>query len=148
MENIEIIGNREKLYVGCGYDIVALDAYTGEEKRRYPDSDRFRGSFDGSSPTIKDGAVYAGVDGGMFYSIDKDSVNWKIQLSDSIDSSASIVDNTLYVGSDSGLHAVNITDKKEDWKLDIGTIYSSPAISKDMIFITNNDGELYGIGKK
>ena len=102
-------------------------------------------------------------------------VLWTYEAGDAIESSAAIVDGTVYVGSQTGeLHAVNLADGKPKWKykasadgigessptvagglgkvawtFKTGTeIKSSPVVTGDKVLIGSYDSHLYALGAK
>jgi len=116
-----------------------------------------------SSPIIQDGAVFFGTNGGEFYSLDKadGELNWVYDDCGSVHSTAAISDGVVFFGSlDGNVYAVDQRGNVDDpnplyrhttdliWQYETeGEIYSSPAISGNMLFIGSNDKHLYAIDK-
>src|SRR5262249_9076720 len=67
---------------------------------------------------------------------------WKIKVKDGIESTAAIVDGTVYFGAfDDHIHAVSLADGSEKWKLKVGAGVKAPVSYRDgMIYVGDEDG--------
>src|ERR1700722_16616506 len=73
---------------------------------------------------------------------------WTFEAGDSIESSAAIVDGTVYVGSQtSELIAVNLADGKLKWKYKVmdGIGESSPAVQDGVVVVGDLSGVVHGV---
>src|ERR1035438_285619 len=73
---------------------------------------------------------------------------WTFEAGDSIESSAAIVDGTVYVGSQtSELIAVNLADGRLKWKYKVmdGIGESSPAVADGVVVVGDLSGVVHGI---
>ncbi len=79
----------------------------------------------------------------------KETPLWQISLGSSIVSSPSIIDNTLYVGSqDSCVYAIDANSGKTIWRSKTGGwVNSSPLIYKNMIVVGSMDSNIYVFDK-
>src|SRR5271154_1342688 len=76
---------------------------------------------------------------------------WTFDAGDSIESSAAIVDGTVYVGSQTAeLIAVNLADGKLKWKYKVkeGIGQPSPAVADGMVVVGDLSGVVHGVGAK
>ena len=107
-----------------------------------------RTTYSDGTPIVTDGNIYATGDN-LLYSIDKITreFQWVFQTRGRIESSPSLANNTLYVGSIEGdLYAINAQNGTKLWDLiPGGAITSSPAYSEGEIYIGSNDGKMYAI---
>ena len=76
-------------------------------------------------------------------------VLWTYEAGDAIESSAAIVDGTVYVGSQTGeLHAVNLADGKLKWKYKAspdGIGESSPTVAGGLVYVGDLSGVLHAV---
>jgi outer membrane protein assembly factor BamB len=74
---------------------------------------------------------------------------WTYEAGDAIESSAAIVDNVVYVGSQTGeLHAVNLGDGSLKWKYKAspdGIGESSPTVAGGLVYIGDLSGVLHAV---
>jgi outer membrane protein assembly factor BamB len=107
-----------------------------------------RTTYSDGTPIVTDANIYATGDN-LVYSIDKvtHEFRWVFQTQGKIESSPSLANNTLYVGSiDGDLYAINAQNGTKLWDLiPGGAITSSPAYSDGEIYIGSNDGKMYAI---
>src|SRR5207245_6751878 len=71
---------------------------------------------------------------------------WKYQVGESIDSSAAIVNDVVYVGAGTGdLVAIDLATGKLRWKYPTGSAIgeSSPAVARDAVFVGDSSGVLH-----
>src|ERR1700691_1512367 len=76
---------------------------------------------------------------------------WTFEAGDSIESSAAIVDGTVYVGSQTAeLIAVNLADGKLKWKYKVtdGIGESSPAVGDGIVVVGDLSGVVHGVSAK
>ena len=75
-------------------------------------------------------------------------LRWTYQAEDAIESSAAIVDGTVYVGSLSGdLIALDLESGREKWRYraDDGIGESSPAVEGEMVYVGDLAGVLHAV---
>jgi eukaryotic-like serine/threonine-protein kinase len=75
-------------------------------------------------------------------------LRWSFQAKDSIESSAAIVDGTVYVGSmDSSLYAINLATGKLNWRYATsGAVEeSSPCVCNGMVFVGDLNGVMHAV---
>jgi outer membrane protein assembly factor BamB len=152
------------VYVGShDSTLYAVNAETGDELWRFAEPS----SRVVSSPTVVDGTVYfgsnEGTDGGALYAVDAetetatDTDEWEFseearerfnthadkiwsftEPSERVDSSPTVADGTVYVGSHDGtLYAVNAETGEREWKFTepSGEIHSSPTVADGTVYI-------------
>jgi len=91
-----------------------------------------------SSPAVVDAKVYFGTNKGKFYCIDENSGTqiWKKVFSVAVDSSPSVANGRVYVGSDSGFLCLDATDGDALWKYGNSRfLESSPAVVDMYVYI-------------
>lgn len=80
------------------------------------------------------------------------AVIWRFSTEGKIQSTPTIVDNTVYAGSSDGkLYAVNLKSGLLEWDQaykTIGAITSAPAVSADKVIFQNNENRTYAIDRK
>jgi outer membrane protein assembly factor BamB len=145
--------------------VYALDAATGSLVWTYKTSNGSEQDV-GASPLISapgvdgiaDGALYVEGKDRVVYALDlaTGALLWSFNIatvnptSGACVSSAALVDNTLLVGSNVGLFALNASTGAEDWNaLSTATIASSPSISggrgERVAFVGGLFGDLYAV---
>ena len=75
-------------------------------------------------------------------------LRWSFQAKDSIESSAAIVGDTVYVGSmDSSLYAINLATGKQIWRYATsGAVEeSSPCVCNGLVFVGDLDGVMHAV---
>src|SRR6185503_20961068 len=75
-------------------------------------------------------------------------VLWTYETGDAIDSSAAVVDGSVYVGSATGdLTALDLASGKVRWKYATNSsiVESSPAVTRDAVFVGDADGVLHAV---
>jgi outer membrane protein assembly factor BamB len=148
---------RGTVYVGAGNFLYALSAENGSQLWNYT---IFHGSsFDQSSPTVENGAVYIGSEGifgGDIYALNATdgSLVWSTPIGVDVFSSPAVVNGVVYVGSltfeadaSNGVYALNATSGAILWK-HLASDYaygSSPAVVDDTVYI--GSGNLTNIGQ-
>jgi len=71
---------------------------------------------------------------------------WSLKLGRTAASSPSITDDTLYIGSDNKLLAVDLQSHQKRWEFEAeGTIRSTPAVVGTTIYVGSEDGRLYAV---
>jgi eukaryotic-like serine/threonine-protein kinase len=77
-------------------------------------------------------------------------VHWSYEAGESVESSAAIVNGTVFVGSQPGvLVALDLASGKPKWQYkasESGLGESSPAVARDMVFVGDLDGVLHAVG--
>ena len=75
---------------------------------------------------------------------------WALPLGsvDHVGSSPAIFDGTIYLGVDSSLQSLKITDGSMNWKFVAGNwVLSSPAVTDDAVYFGSNDGRVYAVDR-
>ena len=72
---------------------------------------------------------------------------WAFQTGDMIESTAAIVDSTVYLGvSDGNLYAIDVNTGKSTWKYQVeGAIKSSPSVNDGVIYFGDADGVFHAV---
>ncbi|MFC1932660.1 PQQ-binding-like beta-propeller repeat protein [Chloroflexota bacterium] len=71
---------------------------------------------------------------------------WNLRVGRTTSSSPVVTDNTLYVGSDNKLVAIDLQSHKKRWEFEAeDTIRSSPAVIDTTIYVGSEDGRLYAL---
>jgi len=71
---------------------------------------------------------------------------WGLRLGRVANSSPVITDDTLYIGSDNKLVAVDLQSQQKRWEFEAeGVISSSPALVDTTIYVGSEDGRLYAV---
>lgn len=72
---------------------------------------------------------------------------WSFETGESVPSSPSIVDGTVYVGSgDGSVYALSLTDGSERWRYEIGEgIASSPLVTNGTVYVGGRDNIVYAL---
>jgi len=71
---------------------------------------------------------------------------WGFKLGKRANSSPVVTDDTLYIGSDNKLFAVNLQSHQKRWEFETeGTVSSSPALVDTTIYVGSEDGRLYAV---
>jgi outer membrane protein assembly factor BamB len=100
-----------------------------------------------SSPAVSDGVLYVASYDGNLYAIDTESGQalWQSEVGRTF-SSPLVVDESIFVGSADGLHALDRASGAERWyyKAQVGgEMRSSPAFFEGLVYIGSDDGNLY-----
>ncbi len=71
---------------------------------------------------------------------------WGLRLSNAANSSPIVSDDTLYIGSDNKLVAVDLQSHQKRWEFEAeGRVSSSPALVDTTIYVGSEDGRLYAV---
>jgi outer membrane protein assembly factor BamB len=141
----------QTVYVGTnmrGFGrVYAINDSDGSKEWQYKTGSRVY-----TSPTVVDGTVFVGNDGGSLgdpapnlYALDADdgSELWIFQTENNIRSSPTVVDETVYFGSDNGqIYAVETTDGTERWSTSLGQwppVRSSPTVVDGTVYVGCGD---------
>lgn len=102
-----------------------------------------------SSPAIYEDFVYIVSGDGILKAIDMETGNeeWDLDLKAKTNSSPIVNSNKLFVGTDEGLKAINITSHEIIWDYDCGNVESTPFFFDDVVYFGSDDGHLYGLDK-
>src|SRR5437868_3665165 len=84
---------------------------------------------------------------------DKLEIRWKVDLKKTIESTAAIVKDTVYVGCyDEHLYAFDLRTGDQKWKTKLGVIKAPVSVYQGKVFVGEEDGMFYcveaGTGKK
>ena len=101
-----------------------------------------------SSPVVAGDTLYLGL-GNKMVAIDIQSRDkrWEFETGGTIRSSPSVVDSTVFFGSEDGrLYAVDAASGEKLWDYLTGDkITASPAVVNGVVYISSHDGKLYAI---
>jgi outer membrane protein assembly factor BamB len=72
---------------------------------------------------------------------------WRVDLGQGVNSSAAVVDGTVYVGSDdTNLYALSPSDGSTQWSFETGDrVTSSPSVVDGTVYVGSNDGLVYAV---
>jgi len=71
---------------------------------------------------------------------------WRLELGKTANSSPVVTDDTLYVGSDNKLVAIDLESYQKCWEFETeGMVRSSPALVDTTIYVGSEDGRLYAV---
>jgi outer membrane protein assembly factor BamB len=146
------------VYIGSwDSNLYALDAETGQEKWRFhAGEDAFIHNQQGfqSSPTVVDGVVYVGCRDGHIYAIDAASGRKKWDYSTAknwVNATPAVRDGVVFAGTSFGfrLHALDVKTGRARFTFEAGgELFSSPALSGDMLYVGGANGILYALDAK
>lgn len=124
--------------------IYAVDAVTGLAKWSYPIPS---GAAVYSSPAVIDNKVIAGSSDGYLTCLDEfeSDLLWSVHLNGGYISSPAIQNNTVFVTSNYGVHAVNLLTGALVWEYSTSwPVTSCPAIADGLVFVgSENDDTIY-----
>lgn len=109
------------------------------------------GSSISSPPVVYDNRLYGGFDRNIYaIFISNGSLNWKYTTDGIIESTPSIAQGVVYVGSnDNNLYALDAENKDLIWKYSTqGSLSSSPSVIKGNVLIGSKDTGVYAIDSK
>jgi outer membrane protein assembly factor BamB len=107
-----------------------------------------------SSPAVANGIVYVGSRDGFLYAVSADSgkLVWRYDHQTSwVNDSPAVADGVVYVGTsdNSFFHAIDATSGKELWRTRVGgVIWSSPAVSGDLVVFGDGIGRLHALDRR
>ncbi|MBS7634405.1 PQQ-binding-like beta-propeller repeat protein [Candidatus Bathyarchaeota archaeon] len=127
--------------------VYALDQMTGAKIWEFA-----TGNAIWVSPAVSNGKVFIGSTDGKVYALDQSNGAklWEFNIGVEIGSSLSVADGKVYVGSiDGKIYALDESTGAKIWEFATGKaiVFSSPAISGDLLFIGSCDGYLYALDK-
>ena len=71
---------------------------------------------------------------------------WTLRLGGATSSSPVVVGNTLYIGVENKLLAIDLQNQQTRWEfVTEGTVRSSPAVTDSAVFVGSEDGRLYAV---
>ncbi len=159
------------VYVCAGDALYTLDASSGRFRMHF----ETYYSTD-SSPAVNGTTVYFGNSGGSLYAVDGNARSWPwefdirkwwinfwlmgilpepppqsgslwgVSLGTGMHTSPAISNDTVYIGVDNNLIAVDTQSHKTLWMFTTGKLFeSSPVVAAGTIFFGNDDGNIYAI---
>ncbi|QIB75982.1 PQQ-binding-like beta-propeller repeat protein [Halogeometricum borinquense] len=74
-------------------------------------------------------------------------VRWQFEIEGGIESSPTVINGTLYVGTtDSNVYALDTATGEEQWTFQTGDeVTAAPAVAGETVVISSTDGNLYGV---
>ena len=152
-----------RVFVGASDGVLyCLDLKSGEPRWRFEtegsriESRQF--GFDRrtiqSSPAVANGTVYFGSRDGFLYAVSADSgkLVWRYDHQTSwVNDSPAVADRVVYVGTsdNSFFHAIDAATGKELWRTSVGgVIWSSPAVSGDLVVFGDGIGRLHALDRR
>ena len=134
--------HEEVIYVGGYFEVIALDAATGNELWRY----EIATPLDHSVAVAGD-SIYLGLTNHRVQAVDRNSryLLWEFKTEGPISSSPVVAGGIVYVGSsDNYVYALDAATGKLLWKEEIvGELRSAPAVSNGLVYAAANLGDLY-----
>jgi outer membrane protein assembly factor BamB len=159
------------VYVGSDdANLYALGAKDGKFRLH------FKAGLEAFSPAVVDSTVYFSSFDGYLFAIDGKARNWPFEydikpiwlqmwamhiapkppglsgllwgmwLGSVVNSAPAVSHNTLYVGVDNNLDAVDLSSRAVLWSFKTGDdVFSSPAAAGDTVYIGSNDGKIYAV---
>jgi outer membrane protein assembly factor BamB len=122
--------------------LVALDVQTGAE--------RWRREVGGeSSPALADGELYLGGDDQSLRALDLETgeIRWSSALGYAIQSSATVTDKAVLIGSGPTLNAIDRNDGHILWThVTGGDVTADLAAVAEMVVVGSHDGYVYALG--
>jgi outer membrane protein assembly factor BamB len=116
-----------------------------------------------STPAVYNGVVYVAAAGGTVYALDSvnGTVLWSKEIytvplfsDDVLRSSPAYAENRVYVGTPNGLiYALDASSGTTDWDFETfpvwtaAPVYGSAAVSNGLVFIADEEGVLYSLGR-
>ncbi|GAG76106.1 unnamed protein product, partial [marine sediment metagenome] len=71
---------------------------------------------------------------------------WALRVGEVANSSPVVTDDTLYIGMDNKIIAVDLQSQQKSWEFEAeGVISSSPALLDTTIYVGSKDGRLYAV---
>ena len=130
------------VYMGGYFEVIALDAATGEELWRLEIATPLDHSV-----AIAGETLYIGLTNHRVLAVDRNSRQqlWEFKTEGPISSSPVVAGGIVYVGSsDSFVYALDAASGKLLWKAEIvGELRSAPAVSDGLVYAAANLGDLY-----
>lgn len=143
------------VYYSAAFQILAVDAETGEERWRAPTygtRDRVNG-FMTSSPTVADGTVYVATDNGVFQALDAATGEQRWQFDvfrpdptapsregnyNHFSGSPAVFEDRVYaVNANKHLYAVNVATGEVRWTRElVFHLRDQPTVAHDTLFVT------------
>lgn len=125
--------------------LYALDLETCLVKWKFEANDRID-----TTPAVTTDMVYFGSNDTVLYALDAKTgkIKWRFKSALPVRSSPVIAEDTLFFAGDDGLvHAMDRHSGREKWQVKLGGINrcDSPFITDGILFIGNNDHNLYAI---
>jgi outer membrane protein assembly factor BamB len=129
--------------------LFAVDAASGEKRWSVATGDDIA-----TSPAVADGTVYVGwraqseepggdADGGLDAVSTDGEREWRVRPGN-VDGSPTVVDGTVYAGSDTGLHAYDADSSEPRWTFERGRT-GSPAVVDGTVYVGTRNGNLHAV---
>jgi len=117
----------------AGKDGKVLWTYSTENTR----------NVDYSSSVISEDTIYAASSTGTIYALDAESkLRWESKVGERA-VTPTISFDTVFIGTDAELHAIDKETGKIKWEQLVGDISSKPIITNDLVIIGCEDGNIY-----
>jgi len=139
-----------KIYIGSkDGSVYCLDAQTGVKKWKFP-----TGGDISSSPLVAKGKLYIGSGDKKLYCINAEygMEQWNFSAGRGILSSPKLYKDKIYFGADDGkIYSIHQTNGTEAWNFSIsqgGSVWSTPAIKDNLLYIGDSSGRLVCLDAK
>jgi len=98
-----------------------------------------------NSPFYLDGMLYLASKSGVIsaLNVSDGSEAWSYTLDEKLRGTPLVIDNTLYVSSETGIYSINTTDGSENWHV-FNYMPSSPAIDSGVLVVGSRSGLITG----
>ena len=99
-----------------------------------------------ASALLADDRIYIGSSSGKLYGLMLDTGEevWSVDIQSAIHTKPALVDGTLYVSSDTAVHAINIATKSQRWSVSLNNP-TSPAIEGNTLVVGGRDANVHGL---
>ncbi len=106
------------------------------------------GNYLKSSPAVVDGTVFVGSHARTVSALDIDdgTEQWTVETDGSVFGGPTVVDRTVYVGTEEGLYAITAVDGSIEWRTtDLWNIRSQPTVRDDTVYVGSDDTHVYAL---
>jgi eukaryotic-like serine/threonine-protein kinase len=132
------------IYVGGDFQLVALDAHSGQRLWEAPTTGPVH-----TSPAVAGERLYIGLQDWRVLALDRHTGTtlWEFTMGDGVAGSAAVAQGMVYIGSMDGfLYALDAATGTLVWKFETqGQALSPPAIDAGTLFLSSTDGSLYAL---
>lgn len=122
--------------VASGSTVFAVDAATGQERWHFSTGQYWDMP---SAPALVGGRVYFGSKhaDGHLYALDAltGQPHWRVSLGEPATSAPAVVDGVLYVGTESGLRALDPATGEQRWALSSTTVFAGPTVAGGIAYV-------------